>query len=82
MMQGLKGVILLQNIYIKVDERFGAEKTIRKFKRLCDNYGIVKNYRSRQEYKKPSIREKEKLEQAEKRRRKAVFKNKRFSGKI
>jgi small subunit ribosomal protein S21 len=64
----------MQNIYLKVDEKLGAEKTIRKFKRLCDNYGIVKNYRTRQEYKKPSIREKEKQEAAEKRRRKTMSK--------
>ncbi len=64
----------MQNIYIDVDER-GVERSLRKFKRMCDSYGIVKLYRSRQEYKKPSIRTKEKLEAAEKRRRKTMFKS-------
>ena len=71
----------MQNIYISVDER-GVEKSLRKFKRLCDSYGIVKIYRSRQEYKKPSIKAKEKMEAAEKRRRKTMFKNGRMRSKI
>ncbi|MCO4754065.1 MAG: 30S ribosomal protein S21 [Bacteriovoracaceae bacterium] len=64
----------MQNIYLKVDERFGVDKTLRKFKRMCDHYGIVKEYRSRQEYKKPSILKVEKVEAAEKRRRKTSLK--------
>ena len=71
----------MQNIYIDVDER-GVERSLRKFKRMCDSYGIVKQYRSRQEYKKPSIRTKEKLAAAEKRRRKTVFKTKGTRSKI
>jgi small subunit ribosomal protein S21 len=64
----------MQNIYITVDER-GVERSLRKFKRMCDSYGIVKQYRARQEYRKPSVRNKEKLEAAEKRRRKTMFKS-------
>ena len=71
----------MQNIYISVDER-GVERSLRKFKRLCDSYGIVKIYRSRQEYKKPSIKMKEKMEAAEKRRRKTAFKSGRGRTKI
>lgn len=71
----------MQNIHIKIDEKFGVEKSLRKFKRLCDSYGIVKMYRAKQEYKKPSIQAKEKSEAAEKRRRKANVKNYR-RGKI
>ena len=41
-------------IIVKVDERSNVEKTIRKFKRLCESYGVVKEYRKRQDYKKPS----------------------------
>lgn len=59
-------------IVINIDERFPAEKAIKKFKRLCDAYGIVKEYRARQEYKKPSVKQKEKLEAADKRRRKTT----------
>ncbi len=57
-------------IQIEIDERFPAEKALKKFKRLCDSYGIVKEYRARTEYKKPSVKMKEKLENAEKRRHK------------
>ncbi|MCT4641943.1 MAG: 30S ribosomal protein S21 [Bacteriovoracaceae bacterium] len=64
----------MQNIYIKIDEKVGVERSLRKFKRLCDSYGIVKQYRARQEYKKPSIQAKEKSEAAEKRRRKTKSK--------
>ena len=64
----------MQNIYITVDDR-GVERYLRKFKRMCDTYGIVKLYRSRQEYKKPSIMAKEKREAAEKRRRKTSVKS-------
>lgn len=72
----------MQNIFLKVDERFGVDKTLRKFKRMCDNYGIVKEYRSRQEYKKPSVAKTLKSEQAEKRRRKTGHKSARFRSKL
>jgi small subunit ribosomal protein S21 len=71
----------MQNIFITVDDR-GVERSLRKFKRMCDTYGIVKMYRARQEYKKPSVKTKEKLEAAEKRRRKTVFKSVRGGSKI
>lgn len=60
----------MSTIQITIDDRFPAEKAIKKFKRLCDAYGIVKEYRARSEYKKPSVKQKEKLENADKRRRK------------
>lgn len=69
----------MQNIHIKIDEKFGVEKSLRRFKRLCDSYGIVKMYRAKQEYKKPSIQAKEKSEAAEKRRRKTNVKSYRRS---
>lgn len=72
----------MQNIYLKVDERFGVDKTLRKFKRMCDHYGIVREYRSRQEYKKPSVVKLEKSEQAEKRRRKTNFRSHRSRTKL
>lgn len=62
----------MSTIQIHIDERFPAEKAIKKFKRLCDAYGIVKEYRARSEFKKPSVRMKEKLENAEKRRHKTI----------
>ncbi len=71
----------MQNIYITVDER-GVERTLRKFKRMCDSYGIVKNYRARESYAKPSEKAKEKRESAEKRRRKTLNKAGRGRQKI
>lgn len=69
----------MSTIMINIDERFPAEKAIKKFKRLCDAYGIVKEYRARSEYKKPSVKMKEKLENADKRRRKTDGKTRRTS---
>jgi small subunit ribosomal protein S21 len=57
------------NVYLKVDDR-GMERSLRKFKRLCESFGIVKEYRNRKEYKKPSVRKKEKNEAAQKKRAK------------
>lgn len=71
-----------ENFKITVGEGFPLEKALRKFKRMCDSYGIVKNYRAREAYKKPSIQAKEKREAAEKRRRKTIGKSKRFGSKI
>ena len=62
-------------IVVKVDERSNVEKTIRKFKRLCESYGVVKEYRKRQDYKKPSVKNKEKLEAAQKRRVKTTHRS-------
>jgi small subunit ribosomal protein S21 len=69
----------MATIQIDIDERFPAEKAIKKFKRLCDAYGIVKEYRERVEYKKPSVKMKEKLEAADKRRRKTDGRTRRTS---
>lgn len=66
-------------IEVKVDEKMGVDRSLRKFKRLCEAYGIIREYRKRQEYKKPSIRHKEKQQAAEKRRKKAKVKNYRGS---
>ncbi len=63
-------------IRVEIDDR-GVERSLRKFKRMCESYGVVREYRKRQEYKKPSVRTKEKNEAADKRRRKNVFKVKR-----
>ncbi len=70
------------NIYIEIGDGVPIDRVLRKFKRMCDNYGIVKEYRKREAYAKPSVRLKEKNEAAEKRRKKALSKNVRFSKKI
>lgn len=65
----------MTEIKVKVDEGTHVEKTLRKFKRLCESYGVVKEYRKRQEFKKPSVQLKEKKEAAAKRRNKLKFKS-------
>lgn len=63
-----------ENIKIDIADGIPIEKALRKFKRLCDSCGIVKEYRKRESYMKPSVKQKEKLEAAEKRRRKNTVK--------
>ena len=57
-------------IRIDITDGFAVERALKKFKRLCDAYGIVKEYRAREAYQKPSVKQKLKLEDAEKRRKK------------
>ena len=71
-----------ENIKVTIGDGFPADKAIKKFKRLCDTYGIIKQYRKREAYQKPSIKAKEKREAAEKRRKKTTGKNFRFRSKI
>lgn len=59
------------NIQIKIKDVGSAEKALRKFKRLCDLFGVGKEYKKRKEYKKPSERKKEKNKASSKRRTKA-----------
>lgn len=66
-------------IEVKVDERLGVDRTLKKFKRMCEAYGVIREYRKRQEYKKPSVRLKEKTAAADKRRKKAQIKFRRSS---
>ncbi len=68
-------------IRIDITDGFAVERALKKFKRLCDAYGIVKEYRAREAYQKPSVKQKEKLEAADKRRKKTNSKM-RISKKI
>jgi small subunit ribosomal protein S21 len=61
-------------ISVNIDERSGVERSLKKFKRMCEAFGVVREYRKRQEYKKPSVKHKEKTEAAEKRRKKTAMK--------
>lgn len=58
------------NTIVTVGEGFPAERALKKFKRLCDQLGVVKEYKKRQAHQKRSIKLKEKREAAEKRRKK------------
>lgn len=66
-------------ITVMIDERSGVERSLKKFKRMCESFGVVREYRKRQEYKKPSVKNKEKIEAADKRRKKTAMKSTRVS---
>lgn len=59
------------NVVVEIDPK-GAERAIRKFKRMCEAFGVTKEYRARKEYKKPSVKKKEKLKAAAKRNAKTT----------
>jgi small subunit ribosomal protein S21 len=61
-----------ENIRIDITDGFAVERALKKFKRLCDAFGIVKEYRAREFYQKPSVKRVEKIEAAEKRRKKTA----------
>jgi small subunit ribosomal protein S21 len=71
-----------ENFKVSIGENFPVEKALRKFKRMCDSYGVTKMYRARESHDKPSVKAKEKRENAEKRRKKTERKAKSFSRKI
>ena len=64
-------------ISVKVDDRTPIDRSLKKFKRLCEAFGVIREYRKRQEYKKPSVRNKEKAQAAEKRKKKTNIKGSR-----
>jgi small subunit ribosomal protein S21 len=63
----------ITQVEVKVDDR-GIDRSLRKFKRQCEACGVVREYRKRQDYKKPSVKKKEKRVSSLKRRKKASFK--------
>lgn len=67
------------NVEIKIGVKMGVDRGLKKFKRLCESYGVVREYKRRKHYLKPSIRKKEKAEAAEKRRQKAYSKFSRYN---
>lgn len=71
-----------ENVRLEITDGFTVDKALKKFKRLCDAYGIVKEYRARESYQKPSVKDREKRENAEKRRRKTISKMRGIPRKI
>jgi small subunit ribosomal protein S21 len=63
------------SLKVRVDDRMGVDRSLKKFKRMCEAFGVIREYRKRQEYKKPSMKNKEKLAAAEKRRKKSMIKS-------
>lgn len=62
------------SVHIEINPHDHIEKSLRKFKRMCESFGVVKEYKKRQDYKKPSVKSKEKRESALKRRLKPATK--------
>ena len=71
------------NIRVDIYDQYRAEKYLRKFKKMCESFGIVREYRKRQSYQKPSDAMREKKKSADKRRRKNILKQDQYlNGKI
>ncbi|MBF0314499.1 MAG: 30S ribosomal protein S21 [Oligoflexia bacterium] len=68
-----------ETIKVKIDDQQNVDRVLKKFKRLCESYGIVREYKKRQSYAKPSVCLKEKRKSADKRRKKTILKQK-YSG--
>lgn len=58
------------NVEVHVHDSGNPERALKRFKRMCEAYGVTKEYRKRQAYKKPSIKKKEKFQAAQKRKAK------------
>ena len=71
-----------ENIKVTIDEHFGIEKALKKFKRMCESFGVVREYKRRQSYMKPSMQNKEKRDSSEKRRHKTAIKSRNNNGRI
>lgn len=55
---------------VKIRKNEPIEKAIRRFKRMVDNEGILRQAKQCMYYEKPSVKKKKKRARAEKRRRK------------
>ena len=53
-----------QMIVVQVKEGENIERALKKFKRKFEKTGVVKELRSRQQYDKPSVRKRLKMEHA------------------
>ncbi len=60
---------------VKVDDR-GVERAIRKLRRLMASEGILREIKRRRHHEKPSIAEKRKLREADRRRKRRLRKAK------
>ncbi len=59
--------------------KYGVEGSLKKFKRLCESAGILKEYRKRKEFKKKSVKLKEKKEAAVNRKAKDRIKTRKMN---
>ena len=66
-------------ITVDIEETDNINWALKKFRRQCESYGVIKEYRKRQAYKKPSVKLKEKREAAAKRKKKESSRRFRYS---
>lgn len=71
-----------ESIKVVLKDQENINSALKRFKRLCEGYGIVKEYRRRKNYTKPSLALKEKIKSADKRKRKTDIKDKMNQSKI
>ncbi len=69
----------MATIQVEIKDGDNLNWALKKFKRQCDAYGLLKEYRKRKAHRKPSVREKEKTESALKRRRKESLRSRSYS---
>ena len=69
-------------VQINITEKDSINWVLKKFKRQCESYGILKEYRKRKAHRKPSEKLKDKREAAEKRRKKENSRGRRSYSKI
>lgn len=62
--------------YVKARDNEHVESLIKRFKRKVDNEGILKEFRDRQYYKKPSVKRRAKKKEAERKEYIKQLKNK------
>ena len=55
---------------IRVRENESFESALRRFKKICEKYGVLSEIRRREHYEKPSVRRKKKALAARKKKRK------------
>lgn len=55
---------------IRVGENESLDNALKRFKRQCATSGVLKEYRKREHYEKPSVRRKKKSEEARRKKRK------------
>jgi len=62
---------------VRVEARSGEslDKTLRRFKKLCEKEGLTKDVRKNKYYEKPSERKRRKQQRSEKERRKSTSKS-------
>jgi len=63
-------------VKVTVRKNESPEKAMRRFKRKVEREGIMRDIKKKRHYRKPSVRKKEKIKAAQKRRRKLANRRK------